>query len=210
MLRKVFIFISFLIICNLIILDLWIMNQSKNIFSASKEFNTPISIQVTPMLDPPCGKSCITKINEATASIQLQKTVVTIAQTQPQQVTNVVKEYFVPLGAGTNAADEWEDVPGLRVSVDTNQYGKIKSVVFEATVRVPSLDQWAKVRLYNVTDKHPVWSSEVNFTIGSQPTLLTSAPFTLDTGVKTYQVQMKTQIRHTAYLDQSRIHITTY
>lgn len=208
---KIFIFLFFLIAVNLLVLDYWeIIKFNKN--SINLSFQTPKAVSVTniPTTTPDlsCPKSCIQEINIATSSIKLSPAVTVVQSVKSD--SSQVKEFFVPIGSGTNSTDDWEDVPGLQVSVDSNQYGKIKKAVFEATVRVPTLDQWVKVRLYNVTDKHAVWPSEVNFTIGSQPSLLISQLFTLDSGVKTYQVQMKTQIKHPSYLDQSRIHITTY
>ncbi len=123
--------------------------------------------------------------------------------------TSAAKEYFVPLGTGTNATGDWTDVAGASAYVDTAQYPKIKNVVFEATVSVPTGNQTVYVRLFNATDKHPVWFSDVSMNT-TGPLLLTSSPITLDKGNKLYQVQMKTQLKFTANLSQSRIHITTY
>lgn len=122
---------------------------------------------------------------------------------------STAKEYFVPLGAGSNTTDDWTDVAGASAYVDTAQYPRIKKVVFEATIAVPTGNQTAYVRLFNATDKHPVWFSDVSMNT-TGPILLTSSPITLDRGSKLYQVQMKTQLKFTANLSQSRIHITTY
>lgn len=138
-----------------------------------------------------CPSACLTAINNITGG--------TGATT---------KEYFVPLGAGSNDTDQWVDVAGLQASIDTTQYRRIKKAVFEATIQVPTGNQLVYVRLFNTTDKHPVWFSELSMS-GNGPILLT-APITLDTGNKLYQVQMKTQLKFTANLTQSRIRITTY
>ncbi len=139
-----------------------------------------------------CPSGCLTAINK-------------LAGTTAS--TSVAKEYFIPLGTGTNAASDWTDVVGASATVDTAQYPKIKKVVFEATVSVPT--GAAYVRLFNATDKHPVWFSELSMNT-SGPTLLTTQAITLDRGSKLYQVQMKTQLKYPANLNQSRIHITTY
>jgi hypothetical protein len=140
-----------------------------------------------------CPAACITKINQLAG----------------KTVTTSAKEYYVPLGAGTNATDEWSDVPGASVSIDTASYGKIKQAIFEATVTVPSGSQRVWVRLYNVTDRHPVWFSDVT-TDSSGPVLLASSPIALDKGNKVYQVQMKTQLKNLTNLVQSRVKIATY
>ena len=167
--KEVIIILLAVILANLIFLDLKaVLKDEKVNIPKIQTIITPTTPIIPSNPDNLCPVSCLDKISEATASIKLQEPVVTIVQ-QVKSVSEV-KEFFVPIGTGTNSTEDWEDIPGLLVTIDSNQYGKIKSVVFEATVRVPTLDQWAKVRLYNVTDRQPVWSSEVSFTIGSQPT----------------------------------------
>jgi len=119
------------------------------------------------------------------------------------------KEFIVTLGSGSNITDEWTDVTGVQSYIDSSQYGKIKKVTFEATVHVPTGNQKIYVRLYNVSDSHPVWFSEM-WMEGTGPRLLTSEPITLGTGNKLYQVQMKSQLKFKTDLVTSRIRITTY
>lgn len=140
-----------------------------------------------------CPSACITKINQMAG----------------KTVSGSAKEYYVPLGSGTNATDDWADVAGASASIDTASYGKIKQVTFEATVTVPAGSQKVWARLYNATDKHPVWFSEMT-TDSSGPVLLTSKPVTLDSGNKVYQVQMRTQLKNLTNLVQSRVRIITY
>ena len=33
-----------------------------------------------------------------------------------------IKEFFIPLGSGTNSTDDWDDVSGLKVSIDSATY----------------------------------------------------------------------------------------
>jgi hypothetical protein len=122
---------------------------------------------------------------------------------------SVAKEYFVPMGTGTNATNDWADVVGASATVDTAQYPRIKKVVFEATLAVPTGNEVAYVRLFNQTDGHPVWFSELSMNTAG-PILLISQPITLDKGSKLYQIQMKTQLQYPANLTQGRIHIVTY
>lgn len=140
-----------------------------------------------------CPSACIAKINQVAG----------------KTVSATAKEYYVPLGGGANATDEWSDVAGASAYIDTASYGRIKQAIFEATVTVPAGSQKVWVRLYNATDKHPVWFSDVS-TDSSGPVLLTSKAITLDRGNKLYQVQMKTQLKALTNLVQSRVRITTY
>ena len=121
-------------------------------------------------------------------------------------IQNSVKDYYISLGSGTNQTSDWEDVPGAQAVVDFGQYGSIKNISFEASVYVENANEWVAVRLYNETDKHPVWNSDLMFNNGTAA-YLTSQALAYDTGSKLYQVQMKTQLQYPATLAQSRLHI---
>lgn len=122
---------------------------------------------------------------------------------QNPEVTN----YFIPLGTGTSQASTWTDVPGAQATIDFGTYQNIKSIVLEASISVPTANQSVSVRLYNVSDNHPVWNSEMSMPGGASAYLI-SQPILYDTGSKIYQVQMQTQLQYPANLTQSRIHIT--
>lgn len=126
------------------------------------------------------------------------------ARSNPVSKT-LVKDNFIPLGSGTTTAKDWTDVAGAQATIDFNQYSPINKIIFEASVNVPTGNQTVSVRLFNVTDKHPVWYSEV--TANNSPAYLISSPIIYDLGAKTYQVQMKTQLGFSADLTQSRIHV---
>lgn len=148
-------------------------------------------------------------IREATESVKLLITPMPTDTASLVTTDQSAKEFFVPLGSGTNSVDEWTDVAGAQAYIDRSKYGSIKSVVFEASVDIPNGNQIIWVRLFNVTDKHPVWLSEMSHE-GGTPKLLVSKPITLDSGNKLYQVQVKNQLKDKANLVQSRVRITTY
>lgn len=170
------------LVINVIVLDVII---ARNISNNAMVLGTSTS--------DPCPQACIARINQVAGSSTRAAT----------------KENYVPLGSGTNATDEWTDVAGASASVDTAAYGKIKQVTFEATVAIPAGSQRVWVRLFNATDKHPVWYSELT-TDSAAPQLLTSSPISLDQGNKVYQVQMKTQLKALTTLVQSRLRIVSY
>ncbi|SRR5258708_38670439 len=152
-----------------------------------------------------CPLACLNDIHQATASVTIVPTIIT-----KQETSSAVKDFFIPFGSGSSTAPDWKDVPGLQSYINSNNYGKIKNVVFEVSVHVPTANETANVRLFDITDQHPVWFSEVFFTGGSNAQLLISQPITLELGNKLYQVQIKTQLQYEAIIDQSRLHITTY
>jgi hypothetical protein len=198
--------LGIIILVNLLVLDAWILrakNVQTKIVTVEKTISTPSSISSSS-----CSDSCVSLINQATASVALsQPKTQTIVQSQPSSTAN--KEVFIPLGSGSNSSFDWADVSGAQVYVDSTKYGQIKSVVFEPSVHIPTGNETAYVRLFNVTDQHPVWFSDVSLS-GGTPQLLFSQQITLDNGNKLYQVQMKTSLQYTAVLDQARIHIISY
>lgn len=115
-----------------------------------------------------------------------------------------IKDYFIPFGSGTDQTSDWADVSALQATIDFDNYPNIKEVRFEVSVNIPTANQTASVRLFNKTDQHPVWNSEVTTT---NNVYTVSQPIIYDKGSKTYQVQMKTQLQYLANLDLARLHI---
>ena len=205
--QTIFRTLVFLVLINILFLDIFLFkNQKTEII----ERTVPI-----PVVSDSCPGSCISEINNATKNATLLNKSDLISSPSPKaksilktQTSSLVKEFFVPFGTGSNSSDDWQDIPGLEATLNLANYENIKTVTFEATVRIPTGNEIAYVRLYNATDKHPVWFSDVSLE-GGTPQLLISKPITLDSGNKTYQIQMKTSLKSPAFLDQSRLHIIT-
>jgi hypothetical protein len=210
--------ILIVVISNLIYVDFFIF---KNIKPQNEEKQTVITPNPTPdYANQACPNSCLSEIHQATISSKNTSQVIvpTIAPSisatktpTPTTVSAIVsqtKEYYISFGSGTSSAGDWEDVGGLKASIDSSNFSSMKSAVFEASVSIPTGNQTAYVRLFNETDKHPVWYSDVSLD-GGIPQLLVSKPITLDLGNKTYKVQMKTSLKYQAVLNQARVHIIT-
>lgn len=148
------------------------------------------------------------KVEDSKEEVNIEKEDSTVST--PSSKTSFVREFYIPFGSGMNQTDDWADVPGLEAYIDKSAYSGIKKVVFEASVHIPTGNETADVRLFNSTKGHVVWDSEMTFTGGGTPQLLISKPITLDAANNLYKVQMKTQLKYPAYLDQARIRITTY
>lgn len=121
---------------------------------------------------------------------------------------SIIREQHIPFGQGSIVGEGWQDVTGLELTLDSQNYKYAKKIFFDATFQIPTGNGQAYVRLYNVTDKVQVWQSEIS-SQGPAGTVFyqTSPPFTLATGVKTYQVQMKNTLSYTTLLHQSRIRV---
>lgn len=118
-------------------------------------------------------------------------------------------EAFINIGTGSYSSEyDWGDVPGAQVSFDAGAYGQIKTAVFEATVTTPNGNEDVQLRLYNDTDKHPVWGSDLSFPSGDKVRFKVSSNMSLDPGSKIYKIQMKTQFATNANIDVARVHVT--
>lgn len=152
-----------------------------------------------------CPASCEKKITESKDALEVLIQASAFSGGGSTSVGS--KESVIALGSGVNQTDDWVDVSGASASIDTANYRAVKKVVFEASIAIPTGNQKAYVRLFNATDKHPVWNSELSME-GGTPKLLVSPPITLDAGNKVYQVQMKTSLKYPANLTQSRVRIS--
>lgn len=173
----------------------FLINSNKNYISSSHvEQNSQSTIP--PTIQP--------TLQEISPTMKKQSNIQ--ENVRQQQAAPLAKEYFVPLGSGSSTASDWTDVPGVQANINFDQYQNIKEVRFEASVYLPYSGQIVSVRLFNKTDKHPVWYSELT-SDGKDSSYLISQPVVYDNGEKQYQVQMKTQLQAQANLVQSRIHI---
>lgn len=211
--RRIILALIILVLLNLIYLDI-ILFQGGNVKTIEKIISNPLMSQSNKNDETFCSQACIDRINQVSAGLNKLTASPSTAPTsapvkaQASAPISATKEYYVPFGSGTGSSSDWEDVSGLQAYVDSLSYGNIKSVVFEASLHVPTGNENAAVRLYNATDNHPVWYSELDFTGNTSSVFLSSKPISLDNGNKLYKVQMQTQLQFPAVLDQSRIHIT--
>ena len=199
----VFLFFVFLF-GNILVLDLLLLRSSgtKESFNPQEKAIESINSQNQSL----CPASCIARIEEATSSASFG---VREDQEQTSASPRQVKESLITLGTGSNTSTDYENVATTQVYIDPSKYGTIKSVKFEVSIAVPTANQYVYVRLYNVTDKNPVWNSEM-YMSGGPSAYLESGEITLTKGNKLYVVQIKSQLKHLTNLNQARLRIESY
>ncbi len=116
-----------------------------------------------------------------------------------------VKEIYIPLGTGRTTNNEWEELPATEVAVNTANYPIISKVYFEVFMHITTGNGTMQAKLYNSTDRHDVWFSEVSMT-GDRVTRL-EVPISLDAGNKRYKVMVKSSLKAEAVVDNARIKI---
>ncbi len=155
-----------------------------------------------------CGPTCQATIAQSVEN--LASSLATVAG-KPSTITTIktanaaVKEIFIPLGSGSTQSDTWEDIPGTDAYIDTAKYAGVTTTYFEASLKIPTKNGQVFARLYNVTDKHPVWFSDLSTT--SDTSTFSGAKIALDPGNKLYRVQMKTTLKYESVIDSARVKI---
>ena len=183
-----------------------------------------VSETINSLQTPPnsCPQSCTDQINSILSQKQSSASsvtkiviptftptpVATSAPTSAPTPAKTVREFFVPLGQGSGNSGDWAVVTGIGAKVNTSDYGDIKTVTFETTLRIPNGNQIVWIRLYNANTFQMVPGSELTLSSGT-PTLLISQPISLTSGDNLYQIQMKTQLQSTANIDMARLRIKT-
>lgn len=214
-------FLFVLIITNLAFVNVYIFNILPSEFKQIKLTQANSVSTDTNLLDvnqDNCSSLCQTSILSAVDTLEKKLSSLSAQKTLPPPTTqaglkssasaSLPLENYVPLGTGSTTKNEWEDINGAESYINTASYPNIKTVYFEVSMRVPTKNGRVSARLYNVTDKHPVWFSEVS-TEQDKSTFVGSAPITLDAGNKLYRVQMKTSLQYESILDFAKIKIIT-
>ncbi len=139
------------------------------------------------------------------ASVAAQPKTTTRAAATTQANTNAqVKEYFVYLGTGSSTNLSWTDIDSAAATIDTSQYGSIKSVSLEATLSIISGE--VSARLKNKTTGAIFHLSEVMHNTSTSQ-WRTSQTFQLPSGAQQYVVQVRSSNGEIARLDGSRLKI---
>lgn len=174
------------------------LEESRIVDQPEREFSVREELVTTGF----CPSSCLSLIKQATASGIGRPVSAPAAPT----IRFPTKEIYIPLGTGSVKSFDWKDLAGIEVYFDPANYGKIKQVTFEASLRIPTANGWVYARLYNVNDSLPLIESEVSAE-GDWGTRVESNPIPLSSGNKLYRVQMKTSMDYNGVLDLARIKI---
>jgi len=115
-------------------------------------------------------------------------------------------EFYIPLGSGeVTTNDKWVDIYSAQATINKSNYPTLKAAYFEAVMHIPNAQGELKARLFEAT---------LPFTYGdylktqSGTGELVSIPVILQSGTRTYRVQLNSQIG-TGVLDSARIRIVT-
>ncbi|KKU83713.1 MAG: hypothetical protein UY10_C0003G0044 [Microgenomates group bacterium GW2011_GWA2_47_8] len=204
---NVMLVISFLLLVavNIAFLDFVIFLPKK---FAPENVSTVATPAPQSILDTDCPNSCRALIAREQAVRVLSSTPSNQESDQISSVPVAAKEYVIPIGSGVVKSDSWQDVAGAEATVDTRNYPPIKSVTLEVYLKIPTANGQIRAKLFNVTDKHDVWFSEVF----SEGPVLTKKEVSvaLEQGLKTYRIMGLSTLRYEANVENARLRIVTY
>jgi len=119
-------------------------------------------------------------------------------------VKSGVRENFLYLGTGSSTNRDWTNIDAASITFDTQSYGKIKEIRFEAALSIISGE--VQARLINKTTGAVYYDSTVMHN-KSTSEWKTSSPISLPSGNNQYVVQLRSSNNERASLDGSRLKI---
>ena len=206
-LGKLAVAITIIALLDLAYVNWWIVKSQKSEVNVQsdeerREVETKV-IEPSPIASPSSSPANEPKVETKTVETK------TVVERETQTIVQTAqKEIFVPMGSGSTTSSTFVDLSGTDVTIDTNKYSSIESIVFEASIWVEGGNGRATAQLYNVDDKTPYIESQMSSTSGSG-SVKTSGKVPIPSGRKTYRVQAKTDLTNfPAHADNARMKIT--
>lgn len=131
------------------------------------------------------------------------------ASPSPAAATSGTKyPLYIPMGAdgGPWTDQAWTTLTEYQVSINPNDYPGYSGMQLEANFRLSEPGGTGSVRVYNVTDGVDVTYSGVDTTSTSY-SLHTSNSFKLNSGTKTYSIQVQSSLGKVFYVQSARIKV---
>lgn len=197
--------VAVLLLADLVVVNFKVFSPQKPVLAPAPE-STP-DVEMTTVSNAPqqeggCSQECLAAISAATEEAKTP-----VAQpTQKTAAGSTVKEFYIPFGSGSTKSNEWIELPGVEAVIDSANFPGVKSIIMEAILRIPSANGRVYTKLYDVTNKHDVWFSEV-WAEGSTNYRAESANINLSPGRNLYRLMMKSSMGYEAILDLARLKI---
>jgi hypothetical protein len=189
--------VLFLVAVNVVFLNIFIISKRTAPVAATTSSKEEIDKSVC---DAKCQEEIVQQISSRIPTHE--PTIHSIAK-----VENSPKEFIITLGTGSTISKDWIDIPGVEAEIDTRNYPPIDHVFFETYLSVPQAQGFAHAKLFNETDKHDVWFSEVS--MEADKVVNKNVEVKLEPGKKIYRVMMKSTLGVESKLHNARIRIIT-
>jgi len=191
-------FVLLLAIANIVFLDITVFS------SLNRKSNSEQMIERTDTQDSDCSDACTRVIEDMFSRASPTRSPGASVQSAPLATT---KEFYIPLGSGRTTSREFAELVGVEAVINTANYPRIQSVLFEASMHLFPGNGRMTAKLYNITDRHDVWFSELSTDGGS--IVKKETPITLENGEKLYRVMVQSTLGYEAIVDNARVRIIT-
>lgn len=201
--------LALLILVNLVFLDYWLFFKDKGKIEPEKSIEPKPADQLAPEISPSAakvGQLSRTLGQEDGCPQACLEAIAEVNQCQTCVSGEAAKEIYIPLGRGSTSSRDYEEIVGAEAVIDLDRYPEIETIYFEANMEIPAGGGRIYAKLYNVTDKHDAWNSEV-YLDGSGPYRAEAKDVVLASGRKLYRVKMKSTLGTEGVLDLGRIKI---
>jgi len=206
---KIGIAIAVIVALDLVFINYWVLKQSQRDKEPQSQrtvvVNVDKNIKSSPTPIPEPDASATPTPTPAPTAVPTQTT--TTQTVVRQTVVQTPQQIFIPIGDGSTTSSSYANLPGVQVTLDSSKYSNIASIYFEANLSVTGGNGMAYAQLYNSTQNHPVWFSQIS-TNSPTGSLQTSQQINLDPGVNTYVIQAYTTLtQYPANVSTARIQI---
>jgi hypothetical protein len=206
--------IFLVVLSGLVLIDLFFLNYQVILEKKKTSPLSPSGTNISPSIlpSPTIGSLALadSDVCPAACLAEIDKKIPTEKKTSPtpetKKTTSTVKEFYVPFGSGSTKNMNWEEISGVEAVIDSANFSGVKSIIFEASLRIPSANGRVYAKLYDVTSKHDVWFSEVSAE-GPSSYRAESAKVSLSPGQNLYRVMLKSTMGYEAILDWARLKI---
>jgi hypothetical protein len=211
---------SFLILINLVILDLNWFRQQKNVnnstsLTGNKENILPTTsptLSEEKITNDNCGSICQKTIDQRLAQLsatlsakQTATPIKTIEKVTTNQPSSLPQTIYIPLGGGgTTTSRDWADVGNAAIYFDLKDYSNFSEAHFEVFIKVLNGNGKVFARLYDATNSIGVQGSDVEAN-GENFTLVSSDKLNFWQGKNLYRIQIKSLNGYQAAVDSGRI-----
>lgn len=194
--------ILLLLVVNIVFLDFAAFMPKTDSAASVEVTPTP-----TPLLDIPCGTKCQDLVDRKINEALLAQNNSGADARQDTVPVRAPKEFVISLGSGMTRNNEWEAIPGAEVYIDTDKYQKIRTVIFESSMYIPTANGRMYAKIFNATDKHDVWFSEMS--MEGNTVIRPQATVSLDKGNKLYRLMAKSSLKYDALILNAVIRVIT-
>lgn len=152
--------------------------------------------------------SRLTNVESAVTDLKARVSALEKASPAPAAATGNKSPLYIPMGAdgGPWTDQSWHTLTEYQVSVNPGDYSGYSGMQLEANFRLSEPGGTASVRVYNVTDGVEVSNSQVD-TTSTNYSLHASGSFKLNSGTKTYSIQVQSTLGKDLFVQSARLKV---